>query len=69
MNAFLKGFMRIFSWMDCFDNLSPKERVDQILDDFYFDHPWIERNDQKALENDSRALENDFNNVWNNKNY
>ena len=38
--------------MDCFSNLSPKERVDEILDDFYLDHPWIERDDMKALEND-----------------
>ena len=50
----------MFSWMDCFSNLSPKERVDEILDDFYLDHPWIERDDMKALENDLKALENDF---------
>ena len=41
--------------MDCFSNLSPKERVDEILDDFYLDHPWIERDDMKALENDFKS--------------
>ena len=52
MNAFLRGFCSIFSWMDCFHNLSPKERVDEILDDFYLDHPEFERDDLKALQND-----------------
>jgi hypothetical protein len=56
MDSFLKGFMSIFSWIDCFSNLSPKERVDEILDDFYADHPWIERDDNKALENDWKRL-------------
>jgi len=56
MNSLLKGFMSLFSWMDCYHSLSPKERVDEILDDFYSDHPWIERNDQKALENDFKTL-------------
>jgi hypothetical protein len=61
VNSFLKAFMSFFSWMDCFNSLSPKERVDEILDNFYLKYPWIERNDQKALENDIRALEKDFN--------
>jgi hypothetical protein len=59
MNSFLKGFVSLFNWTDCFHNLSPHERLDQILDDFYSDYPWIERDDQKALENDFRALESD----------
>lgn len=56
MNSFLKGFFSLFNWFDCFSNLSPKERVDEILDDFYADHPWIERDDNKALENDWKRL-------------
>jgi hypothetical protein len=56
MNSFLKGIASIFSWMDCFSNLSPKKRVDEILDDFYLFHPWIERDDMKALENDFKSL-------------
>lgn len=56
MNSFIKGFASIFSWINCFHNLSPKERVDEILDDFYLDHPWIERDDLKALENDFKSL-------------
>jgi hypothetical protein len=57
MQSFLKGFMSIFSWIDCFfSNQSPKERVDEMLDDFYADHPWIERDDNKALENDWKRL-------------
>jgi len=56
MNSFLKGFMSLFSWSDCFHDLSPKDRVDEILDNFYLDHPHIERNDNKALENDFRAI-------------
>jgi len=56
MDSFLRGFMSIFSWIDCFSNLSPKERVDEMLDDFYADHPWIERDDNKALENDWKRL-------------
>lgn len=59
MNSFLKGFYSLFSWMDCFHNLSPKERVDEILEDFYLDYPWIERDDQKALEKDWKQLEKD----------
>lgn len=58
--SFLKGFLNIFSWMDCFHNLSPKERTNEILDDFYLDHPWIERDDMKALENDFKVIEKDF---------
>jgi hypothetical protein len=56
MNSFLKGFVSLFNWMDCFHNLSPQERLDQVLDDFYSDYPWIERDDKKALENDFKAL-------------
>jgi hypothetical protein len=56
VNAFFKGFMSLFSWMDCFQNISPKERVDQILDDFYFDHPEIERDDMKALQKDFEKI-------------
>jgi len=59
MNAFLKGFLSLFSWMDCFgDSRSPKEKVDEMLDDFYADHPWIERDDLKALEKDYESLNN-----------
>lgn len=50
----------MFSWMDCFHNLSPKERVDEILDNFYLDHPLIERDDLKALQNDSEQVFKDF---------
>jgi len=47
--------------MKCFDNhLSPKERVDEILDNFYLDHPYIERDDKKALENDWKAINGYF---------
>lgn len=56
MNSFLKGFVSIFSWIDSFYDLSPKERVDQILDDFYKDHPYIERDDNKALQKDLDIL-------------
>jgi hypothetical protein len=42
--------------MDCYNDLSPKERVDEIFDDFYADYPWIERDDNKALENDWKII-------------
>lgn len=58
--SFFKGFVSLFSWMDCFNNLSPRERVNEILDDFYLDHPDIERNDLKALQNDSIKILQDF---------
>ena len=48
--------MSLFSWMDCFHDLSPKERVDEILDNFYLDHSYIERDDNKALEKDFKAI-------------
>jgi hypothetical protein len=51
-----KGFSSIFSWLDCFNSQSPQERVDQILDDFYSQYPWIERSDQKALEKDFKSI-------------
>lgn len=54
--GFLKGFLSIFSWTDCFSNKSPQERVDEILNDFYSQYPWIERDDQKALEKDFKAI-------------
>ena len=57
MNSFLKGFLSIFSWFDCYNNISPSERVEEILDDFYLDHPYIERDDLKALEKD-------YQNMW-----
>ena len=57
MNSFLKGFLSLFDWFDCYNNLSPSERVEEILDDFYLDHPYIERDDMKALEKD-------FQNMW-----
>lgn len=56
--SLFKGFLSLFSWIDCFHSTSPKERVDQILDEFYADHPWIERDDQKALENDWKKIQN-----------
>lgn len=56
MNSFLKGFLSIFSWFDCYNNISPSERVEEILDDFYLDHPYIERDDLKALEKDAQNL-------------
>ena len=40
--------------MDCYHSLSPKERVNEILEKFYEDHPEFERDDNKALKNDSR---------------
>lgn len=64
MNSFFRGIMSLFSWMDCFHNISPKERVDEILDDFYKDHPWIERNDQKALINDMNTIANDYKDLY-----
>lgn len=48
--------------MDCFHDLSPKERVDEILNNFYLDHPNIERDDLKALEKDFKAICADNNN-------
>lgn len=54
--SFLKGFLSLFSWIDCYHNLSPKERVDEILDDFYMDHPEFERDDNKSLEKDSKKI-------------
>lgn len=60
-NQFLKGFFSLFSWFDCYNNLSPSERVDEILDDFYYDHPYIERDDNKALEKDWKSLYKDCN--------
>ena len=57
MNSFLKGFLSLFDWFDCYNNLSSSERVDEILDDFYLDHPYIERDDLKALEKD-------YQNMW-----
>lgn len=54
--SFIKGFASLFSWMDCFHDLSPKERVDELLDNFYLDHPNIERDDAKALENDFKEI-------------
>jgi hypothetical protein len=61
MNSFLKGFLSLFSWFDCYNNLSPSERVDEILDDFYFDHPYIERDDLKALEKDFKKIWENYN--------
>ena len=58
MNSFIKGFLSLFSWMD--GSLSPSEKVDEILDDFYLDHPEIERNDLKALEKDVRKIWGDY---------
>jgi len=55
MNFIIKGFLSIFSWMD---SRSPSERVDEILDDFYNEYPWIERDDNKALENDFKKASN-----------
>lgn len=60
--SFFKGFLSLFSWMDCFHDLSPKERVDEILNNFYLDHPNIERDDLKALEKDFKAICADNNN-------
>lgn len=47
--------------MDCCHDLSPSERVDEILNNFYLDHPEIERDDLKALEKD-------FQKIWQNNN-
>lgn len=63
--SFLKGFLSIFSWIDSYHNLSPEERVNEILDDFYLDHPYIERDDQKALEKDWQKVINDYANHQN----
>lgn len=60
MNAFLRGFFSLFSWTDCFHYLSPRERVNEILENFYLDYPEIEKDDLKALEKDSRAIIGDF---------
>jgi hypothetical protein len=56
MNSFFRGFLSIFSWFDCYNDISPSERVEKILDDFYLDHPYIERDDLKALEKDSQNM-------------
>jgi hypothetical protein len=58
--SFFKGFASLFSWMDCFHDLSPKERVDEILDNFYLDHPYLERDDLKAIQKDNEAVARDF---------
>jgi hypothetical protein len=47
--------------MDCYHDLSPSERVDEILNNFYSDHPEFERDDNKALEKD-------FKKIWENNN-
>lgn len=60
MNAFFRGIYSLFSWMDCCHNLSSKERVDEVLDDFYLDHPWIERDDMKALQKDFERASNEL---------
>ena len=60
MSGFLKGFTSFFNWLDCFHNLSPKERVDEVLDNFYLDHPDIERDDLKALQKDTERVIKDF---------
>jgi hypothetical protein len=59
--SFLKGFLSIFDWMTVDYSQSPKERVDEILNNFYSDHPEIERDDNKALEKDSQK-------IWENNN-
>ena len=64
MNAFFKGFMSLFSWVDCFHNQSPKERVDEILDDFYAQYPHIECDDQKALQKDFEQVLKDQLGAW-----
>ena len=56
MNSFFRGFLSIFSWFDCYNNISPSERVEEILDDFYLDHPYIERDDLKTLEKDYQNM-------------
>jgi hypothetical protein len=37
----------MFNWTDCYHNLSPKERVDEILDEFYQNNEWIQRGDDQ----------------------
>lgn len=64
MNAILKGFMCLFDWMFVDFSKSPKERVDEILEDYYNEHPWIERNDNIALLKDSEALNEDFRKIY-----
>jgi hypothetical protein len=56
MNSFLKGFFSLFNFFDCYHDLSPSERVDEMLDNFYLDHPYIERDDNKALEKDFKKI-------------
>lgn len=58
--SFFKGFCSLFSWIDCFHDLSPKERVDELLDNFYAEHPWIERDDLKAIQKDNETIARDF---------
>jgi len=48
----LKGFMSLFDWA------FPKTAA-EILDDFYFDHPEIERDDWTALAKDFQTIVND----------
>lgn len=64
MNSFFRGMMSIFGWTDVFHDLSPKKRIEEILDEFYADHPWIERNDQKALINDMNTIANDYKDLY-----
>jgi hypothetical protein len=52
-----EGFANIF-------NLFPSQRsADEILDEFYENHPYIERDDNIALQNDLKVLEKDLNNI------
>lgn len=66
MNEILKGFMSLFDWMFVDFSKSPKERVDETLEDYYNEYPWIERDDNIALLKDSEALNEDFRKIYEN---
>jgi len=59
MNGFIRGFLSVFGF-GWFEYQSPADRVKEVLDDFYDNHPNIERDDFKALQKDSETIANDF---------
>jgi hypothetical protein len=58
--------MSLFDWILVDFSKSPKERVDETLDGYYNEFPWIERDDNIALLKDSEALNEDFRKIYEN---
>lgn len=52
MSWLASGFISLFDWM------FPRT-AEEIIDNFYLDHPEMEKDDIKALENDFRTIMND----------